>query len=69
MFPHIEDNLSRLDEWEPVSWSHPESVAEDRRRLAEVRGFIVEFVDILKDERMYPRLYEKEWLVDIDTFL
>lgn len=69
MFPRIEDNLRRLDEWEPISWSEPNKVEEDRTRLRDVHGFVVEFTSILRDAPMAPKFYQKEWFVDIDTFL
>lgn len=69
VFPRIEDNLHRLEEWQPISWSERDKVEEDRTRLRDVQGFVVEFTSILRDAPMAPKFYQKEWFVDIDTFL
>jgi hypothetical protein len=45
------------------------SIEVSLTRSLQVRGFVVHFSNILNQARLHPHLWDKEFFIDVDTFL
>jgi hypothetical protein len=52
-----------------IAVSHLLSVEVSLTRSLQVRGFVVHFSNILNQARLHPHLWDKEFFIDVDTFL